>query len=113
VAATNLKPGISDVNTLAKTGDAKDGLVVLQRAGIGSGTLLPHELLVSGASPEGVAGAVSRVDGIHGAVAPTGPEWRARGTAVVEAFPVPDGSSAAGRDLSRGPSGGCCSRPRR
>jgi putative drug exporter of the RND superfamily len=99
VAATHLKPGISDVNTIAKTGDAKDGLVALERAGIGSGALLPHELLVRGTSPDGVARAVSRVEGIHGAVAPTGPEWRARGTALVEAFPIPDGSSAAGRDL--------------
>jgi RND superfamily putative drug exporter len=99
IAATNLKPGISDVNTIAKTGDAKDGLVALERSGIGSGALLPHEVLVRGTSPDGVAQEVSKVDGIHGAVAPTGPEWRAHGTAIVEAFPTPDGSSAAGRDL--------------
>ena len=35
--------------------------------------------------------------GIHGATAP--PAWRAAGTAIVEVFPTPDGSSQAGRDL--------------
>jgi RND superfamily putative drug exporter len=99
LAATNLHPGISDVNTIAKSGDAKEGLVALERSGIGSGALLPHEILVRGASPHAVAEAVGRVDGIHGAVAPAGSAWHAGGTVIVEAFPIPDGSSAAGRDL--------------
>jgi putative drug exporter of the RND superfamily len=98
-AATNIQPGISDVDTVAKSGDAKDGLVALERSGIGSGALLPNEVLVRGASPDKVAAAVGKVDGIHGAVAPTGSAWRAGGTAVVEAFPVADGSSGEGRDL--------------
>ncbi|MCW3067235.1 MAG: hypothetical protein JWN32_4407 [Solirubrobacterales bacterium] len=99
IAATNLHPGIADVNTIAKKGDAKDGLVALERAGIGSGGLLPHEILVRGASPEKVASAVGAVDGIHGAVAPTDASWRRNGTSLVEAFSVADGSSQAGRDL--------------
>ncbi|HEY2635896.1 MAG TPA: MMPL family transporter, partial [Solirubrobacteraceae bacterium] len=99
LAATNLKPGISDVNTIAKSGDAKDGLVALEKAGIGSGALLPHETLVKGAPPTAVASAEGKVKGIHGAVAPAGPDWRAGGTAVVDAFAVPDGSTAEGRDL--------------
>jgi putative drug exporter of the RND superfamily len=99
LAATNLHPGIADVNTIAKKGDAKDGLVALERTGIGSGALLPHEVLVRGASPDKVASAVAGVDGIHGAVAPADASWRKQGTALVDAFPTPDGSSSAGRDL--------------
>jgi RND superfamily putative drug exporter len=103
IAATSLHPGIADVNTIAKKGDAKDGLVALERSGIGSGALLPHEILVSGgASPDRVVSAVGRVDGIHGAVAPSDASWRRAGTSIVEAFPVPDGSSQAGRDLVNG-----------
>jgi RND superfamily putative drug exporter len=97
LAATNLHPGLSNTDTIAKAGDAKDGLVALERSGIGSGALLPDEVLVRGSSPEGVARAVAAVPGIHGATAP--PAWRAAGTAIVEAFPTPDGSSQAGRDL--------------
>jgi putative drug exporter of the RND superfamily len=99
LAATNLHPGIADVNTIAKSGDAKEGLVALERSGIGSGALLPNEVLVRDASPERVAAAVGRVDGIHGAVAPAGASWRRAGSVLVDAFPVPDGSSKKGRDL--------------
>jgi putative drug exporter of the RND superfamily len=98
-AATNMHPGIAAVNTIAKKGDAKDGLVALERSGIGSGALLPDEVLVQGASPEKVAAAVAGVDGIHGAVAPAEASWRKAGTALVNAFPIPDGSSKSGRDL--------------
>ena len=44
-AATDLQLGTSDANTVAKSGDAKDGLVALEDAGIGEGSLLPHEIL--------------------------------------------------------------------
>jgi RND superfamily putative drug exporter len=99
LAATNLHPGIADVNTVAKKGDAKDGLVALERSGIGSGALLPHEMLMTTTPPGKVANAVAQVDGIHGTVAPSDPSWRKQGTALVDAFPIPDGSSQAGRDL--------------
>ncbi len=99
VAATKIHPGIADVNTIAKQGDAKDGLVALEKSGIGSGALLPHEILTTTTPPEKVAAAVAKVDGIHGAVAPASAEWRRSGTQLVDAFPTPDGSSQQGRDL--------------
>jgi RND superfamily putative drug exporter len=101
LAATDLQLGNSDADTIARSGDAKQGLVALEQAGIGEGALQPHEVLVDGGtSPERVAAALRAVDGIHGAVAPTGREWRSRGTALVEAVPVPDpGSDAGGRTL--------------
>jgi RND superfamily putative drug exporter len=99
LAATNLHPGIADVNTIAKKGDAKDGLVALEKSGIGSGVLLPHEILMRNTPPDKVAAAVAGVDGIHGAVAPDIPSWRKDGTALVDAFPTPDGSSQQARDL--------------
>ncbi len=99
VAATGLQPGLANVNTLAKQGDAKQGLSAIERSGIGSGALLPNEALVSGStSPEQVARAMAAVANVHGAVAPTGPEWRSGGYAVVDSFTIPDGSSAKGRD---------------
>src|SRR5690349_368332 len=101
IAATNLHPGISDVNTIAKKGDAKDGLTALERSGIGSGALLPHEVLMRSTPPDKVATALANIPGIHGAVAPSDPSWRKDGTALVNAFPTPDGSSQAGRDLVR------------
>jgi RND superfamily putative drug exporter len=99
VAATNLQLGTSDANTMAKSGDSRTGLVALEKAGIGEGALLPHEILVDkGTDPAQIARAVAGVDGIHGAVAPPDSAWRRDGTAIVEAIPVPDSGTAEGGD---------------
>jgi RND superfamily putative drug exporter len=45
-----------------------------------------------------VVAALGRVPGLHGAVAPSGSDWRRNGTALVEGFAVADGSSSAGRN---------------
>ena len=97
-AATDLQLGTSDADTIARSGDAKEGLVALEKAGIGEGALLPHEILVEGKTgPEGVADELRRVEGIHGAVAPAEPDWRRADTALVEAIPVPDSGSDEGQ----------------
>jgi RND superfamily putative drug exporter len=97
VAATDLQLGSSDADTVTKSGDAREGLVALEQAGIGEGALLPHEILVQGgASPDAVAAALRDVDGVHGAVAPEGERWRSGGSALVEAIPVPDSGSDEG-----------------
>ena len=102
-AATSLQPGLPNTTTIAKKGDAKAGLVALQKSGIGSGALLPNEVLITGStSPDAVATSLARVNGAHGAIAPSSPAWRTGGASLVEAFTIPDGSSSAGRDaLSR------------
>ena len=100
LAATNLRPGLADTDTIAKKGDAKDGLVALNQSGIGSGALLPQEILVKGGSPERMARAAAGVSGVHGAVAPSSPSWRVRGTAIVDAFPTADPSDKSSGDLT-------------
>jgi RND superfamily putative drug exporter len=98
LAATNLQPGLSNANAIARQGDAKQGLLALEASGIGSGALLPNEALIAGpTSPEQVARALAAVPGVHGAVAPVSPQWRHGGAAIVDAFAIPDGSSGAGR----------------
>ena len=97
LAATDLQLGTSDADTMAKSGDAKQGLVALEDAGIGEGSLLPHEILVEGRTdPNAVAAEVRQVEGIHGAVAPDSPDWRRDGTAVVEAIQIPDSGTEEG-----------------
>jgi RND superfamily putative drug exporter len=96
-AATDLQLGSSDADTVARSGDAKEGLVALEHAGIGEGALLPHEILVEGGTdPARVAADLRGVEGVHGAVAPSDSSWRRGGTALVEAVPVPDSGSDAG-----------------
>src|SRR5512132_3301450 len=96
-AATDLRLGIHDADTLAQSGSAKEGLIALEDAGIGEGALLPHEILVEGnTSPEQVAQELRGIEGIHGAVAPDAPDWRRDGTALVEAIPAPDSGTDEG-----------------
>jgi putative drug exporter of the RND superfamily len=96
-AATDIQLGSSDADTVARSGDAKQGLVALERAGIGEGALLPHEILVEGGTdPNKVAADLREVDGMHGAVAPDDASWRRGDTALVEAVPVADSGSDAG-----------------
>ena len=98
LAATDLRLGIHDADTLAQSGAAKEGLVALEEAGIGEGALLPHEILIEGdSSPERVAEHLRTVEGIHGAAAPDAPDWRRDGTALVEAIPVADSGSEEGK----------------
>jgi RND superfamily putative drug exporter len=97
LAATSIQPGTANVNDLSKKGDARAGLLALERSGIGAGALEPIEILVGGgAAPQQVASAVASVGGVHGAVAPAA--WRVHGTALVDALPTADGSTSAGRD---------------
>jgi putative drug exporter of the RND superfamily len=99
LAATSLQPGLPNVNTIAKQGDAKQGLVALEQSGIGSGALLPNEALIEGStSPELVAKRLDSVRGVHGAIAPASPQWRNGDAAIVDAFSTHDGSSASGRE---------------
>jgi RND superfamily putative drug exporter len=99
LAATALRPGTPNLNTLSKQGDARVGLVALEQSGIGAGALEPIEALsASGPQAQRVAAAMGSVPGVHGAFAVTSPQWQHAGTAVVDAIPVADGSSSAGRD---------------
>jgi putative drug exporter of the RND superfamily len=97
-AATGLQPGQANVNTLSNSGDARTGLIALERSGIGPGALSPIEVLAQPAEAGHVARAVVGVEGVHGAMAPAGPEWRRHGTAVIDAFSVADGSTSTGLD---------------
>ncbi len=103
LAATNLQLGAADADTIAKSGPAEQGLKQLEGAGIGEGSILPHEVLVEGnTDPQTVAADLNKVDGIHGAVAPSGPEWNRGGTHIVEAIPVPDSGTSEGHDTLNG-----------
>ncbi len=115
LAATNLQPGLPNVNTIAKQGDAKQGLLALERSGIGAGALLPYEALVEGAaSPRRVAAAMAGVRGVHGAVAPEHPSGgvRARRSSTRSRRPTvrrrPGATRSTGRATRRAPSATAC-----
>jgi RND superfamily putative drug exporter len=96
-AATNLHMGNADPNTIAKSGDAKDGLRALDRSGIGTGAIVPIETLAGAGDAEKIRAAQAKVRGINGVVIPTGPAWIRGDNRLVEAVPNTGDESAAGR----------------
>jgi RND superfamily putative drug exporter len=99
VAVLGMNLGTDDPGALAKSGDAKTGLVELQRSGIGSGVLTPTEVITPKARAGAVAAAVSHVSGVRAVVAPSGPEWQRNGSAIADTLSQHDGSTRAGRAL--------------
>jgi putative drug exporter of the RND superfamily len=99
VSASGMQLGLSNPDTIAKGGTAKEGLTQLEQSGIGSGVLLPHEVLVKGQDPGPIASRLAQLPDIQGAVAPANASWRHGGTAIVEVFQHPDGGSAHGKDV--------------
>jgi len=101
-AALGMHVGDASVDALSQRGQARQGVVLLERAGIPTGVLTPVEVLApAGTSPEAVVATAARIRGIRAAVAPDGPDWRRDGTALVEILPVADGASPAGQATVR------------
>jgi putative drug exporter of the RND superfamily len=99
VAATSLQPGTANLDTLAHHGSARAGLAALERSGIGAGALEPVEVLSQpGAQTARVTSVLRGVAGIHGAFSVDSPSWQRDGTAIVDALPIADSSTSAGRD---------------
>ena len=96
VAATNLHMGNADPNTIAKKGDAKEGLVALEKSGVGTGVIAPVETLVRNGGASAVRDAQAAVGGVHGAVI-RGADWQRGGSVLIEAVPHKGDESAAGR----------------
>ena len=98
VAATQIQLGSPKADTLSASGDAHDGLVALEQAGLGSGTLTPFAVLVNDPLQVPAArSALSSVDGVSAVAAPAA--WTAGGTRLLTVFPTQDGDSAWGRSL--------------
>jgi RND superfamily putative drug exporter len=94
-AATSLTlgPAAGNPNTLSQTGDAKAGLVTLERSGIGDGVLSPTEIVTARGNSAVVAAGLQRIAGVQGVTAPAADAWHAGGLAVVDVFTHTDISS--------------------
>jgi RND superfamily putative drug exporter len=101
VAAMGIHIGDPKADSLAKSGSAYQGLASLQHAGVPTGVLTPMDVLVpAGTDPAQVATRLAAVPGVRAAYAPTAPEWRRGGTAMVTVEPLAEASTAAGRQTA-------------
>jgi RND superfamily putative drug exporter len=99
VAATSLHlgAGSGNPNVISERGDARTGLIALERSGIGDGALSPNEIV----SPTNIASLLARrlqgLDGVQGAVAPAGAGWRRDSVALVDVLDHTDGRATTTR----------------
>ena len=98
VPAAQLTVGEPRPDSLNGTGAAQAGLEALDRSGIEAGVMSPFEIIVHG-DPAQLTAAVGEVDGVRGAVAPDGDQWRRDGTALLAVLPQNDGGGESGREL--------------
>jgi RND superfamily putative drug exporter len=99
LAATSLHLGAAagEPNTLSQRGDAEQGLMALERSGIGSGVLSPIEILTRGGNAELIAQGLHGIPNVQGATAPAGSGWRHRSTAVLDVFARTDSGATVDR----------------
>lgn len=98
-AATSIHLGSAqgEPDALAQRGAAHQGLVALERSGIGNGALMPIEIVTTAPQAAGIVHAVSNVSGVHGASAPRGANWTRGGRVIVDVVPNSDASDTVDR----------------
>ena len=89
--------GDPSADSLAKGGDARVGLVALERAGIGPGPLDTIEVLSPRAQVPTALARLKGIQGTRGVVAPVDPAWHQGGTGLLAVVLSSDGSTSEGR----------------
>jgi putative drug exporter of the RND superfamily len=99
VAATSIHLGAANGNpdTLAQRGEARQGLVALERSGIGAGVLSPIEILTPDSDAAQLSRRVRRIDGVTGATAPAAAAWHRGDRVLVDVFAHRDDSGTVDR----------------
>jgi putative drug exporter of the RND superfamily len=97
VVATGLNPGQPSIDSLSPSGQARDALVTLEQAGLGSGTLTPIEAVAPAARAAAVQHRLARVPGVRAVRAPADRGWRDGSAQALAILPREDASSDAGR----------------
>ncbi len=105
--ALSLHLGEPGSTAQATAGPAHDALATLTRGGIPSGVITPVEVLTStgrggSAAPGQVAATAARAPGIYAALAPSTPDYRRAGTAIVTVIPVAESTVPVGQSTVTG-----------
>jgi RND superfamily putative drug exporter len=96
-AALGIKIGEPAASSLGTTTPAAQTLRTLEHAGIPAGVLDPIEILMpAGTNPDEVVSRLAALPGVRTAIAPSGPDWRGDGTALISVQPVAEPSTKEG-----------------
>jgi RND superfamily putative drug exporter len=94
IPLSDFSTGTPRAGALASSGPARQALDDLERSGIGAAALSPYDAVVVGGDATATAQVLGRVEGVRGAVAPQGGQWRRGDTAIVNVFPRAEDSTS-------------------
>ena len=94
---------VGEPNTaaLAQSGPAHTALSTLEAGGVPSGTSTPIDVLTRADAAAAVTHRLGQVPGVHAAIAPTTPQFRQHGTALITVLPTAETNVPAGQDTVR------------
>src|SRR5262249_41551838 len=96
-ASLHLGAAAGNPNVISERGDARAGLVELERSGIGAGVLSPNEILTANGNESSLARRLQSIAGVEGAIAPPGAAWRRGSAALVDVLDHTDSSTTMKR----------------
>jgi RND superfamily putative drug exporter len=96
-AATFIKIGDPQADSLPSSGDAKAGFQQLERSGISAGAFEPTLILAPEGDAKALVDQLAHVEGVRAVTAPSDPTWRRGGKTIVAVFPNTDAATGAGR----------------
>jgi RND superfamily putative drug exporter len=96
--ASGMLLGDPEAKSMGGSGEAKAGLVALERSGIGAAPLTPIEAVTPTDEAAATARDLAKVDGVRAATAPSTPAWSEGGRAVIDVFTSTDTASSGGRN---------------
>ncbi len=95
--AFTLRVGEARPTSVDRSGTAETGLRTLERAGFPVAALQPIEILVPDTTnPTALAARLEAIPGVDTAIAPTGPQWRRAGTALLDVIASSPTSTSTG-----------------
>ncbi len=89
----NLGAATGEPNTISQRGDARAGLDLLNRSGIGSGVLSPIEIVAPDRDSGQLSARLRGLPGVQGAVAPAAASWHVGDAAIVDVLDHTDSSA--------------------
>ena len=98
VPAASLNVRTPRAEALVAERSVREGLTLLERAGIGAGPLAPIEVEAPAGYARSAAARLREVPGVRAVLAPSGSDWSRNGIALLTVIPTSDTNSPEGRD---------------
>lgn len=94
-----IKVGLTDADSLSKSGPPRDALVTLDEGGVARGNLTPIEVLTETGQAQAAATELEKVDGVNRVIVPTDQASNRNGQTVVVVVPEEETANSSNIDV--------------